>query len=143
MPGSIKDVADEIEREARSAKERGDLAWAVRLLEWAVTLRAALDVPAAKRLLQSGKHFPKLSEMDAEHRAAISEGRSKGNRMLKAARKAGYATLGDLCAAVNAEGYRREKGGVQTPFLSKVGAGTKPLPEDLGKILKRLIGWEP
>ena len=138
MPGTILDVADFLEAEASKAQERGEHESAVVMLKGALRLRVADDPGEAKRVLRGGKHFPKIGEMDAEHKAAISEGRSKGNRMMRAARKAGYATLGDLCKAVNAAGYE-----LKAPFLSKVGTGLKPTPPDLAKILKRLIAWEP
>ena len=73
--------------------------------------------------------------MDSYQRAAISRGHSS-HPMLRAARAAGYETLGDLSEALGRAGYP-----VGRSFLSQVMRRKKPCPVPLGTLLARMIDW--
>ena len=82
--------------------------------------------------------------MDDTHREAISKGRSKRNPMLRLAREKGYPTMDALCDALKAAAAKEKvELRVSPSFLSQIVSKTKPLPPDLGKRLRALIGWEP
>jgi len=126
--------------------------WAAELLEQGrvevareVFLLAAQAIGVAKGLTAS-KYSPKMGGMDTEHKEAISEGRSRRNPIMKAARKHGFGTLGELCEALKSAAASEKPPvelKVSPSFLSQIASRTKKLPPDLGRRLRDLIGWEP
>ena len=68
--------------------------------------------------------------MNEAHREAISKAHPQSPAM-KAARKAGFATLGDVAKAL----------GVSKSFVSQVFSNKKPMPVDKAREFEKLTGY--